>query len=113
FFSSSKSLLNVQLARAAIIVEPISCVGILLCLDDHGPWSDGVHCSRIDIDKVASVKIDPVQEFFSARFLDRPFELFASGAGRESQSDLRAGIGFQDVPAFGFSACLPDLFGAL
>src|ERR1051326_4330465 len=62
----------------------------------------------IDVDHVSGMDVNPVQQVLGALLFDRALHLVTSRAWLQSQSNLRAGLGRQDVPALGFAAGLAE-----
>src|SRR5580765_1971262 len=92
-----------QFARTPVVIKTIRRVGLLLSFDQHRASADGMYRSARDIDHLALIDVDPVQQFFSPLFANRLLELRGSDASLQSQSDLRTGLGMGHVPAL----CLP------
>src|SRR3546814_5650117 len=94
----SSDLIEVQFARAAVIVETIGAIDILLDLDDHQSGTDGVDRSRRIVHEIARLGAPPVDHRLDAAVECRPpqcrgFALlpepdveFAIGNGREYQT---------------------------
>ncbi len=109
-FASSGALLDrgeaaleMQRARASIIVETIRRVGLLLRLHDDGARPQCMHRAASNVNHFALVDIDPVEQFLSALFMDALLEIRARDAGFQSKRDLRPGLGVRHVPAFSFA----------
>ena len=71
----SQSLFQMQFARTPVIIQTISCVRLLLCFDNHRARPQRMHRSAGNIDHVAGVDVDPVQQFFGAILVDRLLQL--------------------------------------
>src|SRR5258707_1902258 len=89
-----------QLAGPAIIVQPIRGIRLLLSLDDHRARTQSVYGSTRNVDHVAGVDVDPIQQLFCGPCVNRLFQLSHGDARLQSQGDLRSGPGMGNVPAF-------------
>src|SRR5208282_6798342 len=90
-------------ARAAVVVEAVGGVGLLLRLDNHRAWSQRVHRASGYVNHFALIDVDPVEQLFRSLFLDGLLELSRGNAGLQSESDLRSWFSVGVVPAFGFA----------
>ncbi len=106
-----KALVDVQLARAAVVVEAVRHVGGLLSFKQDDAGADGVHGAGIDEDHVA---------FFDWNLLDHGFERvvgdglshgFHAAARLEPERHRRARPGVEHVPALRLAAGLSGLLG--
>src|SRR5579859_1712352 len=88
-----------QFARTPVIIQAVGGVRLLLRLDDDRPRSERVHCAARDINHVARIDVDPVENFFGALLVNRFFQLRRGYTFFQAQSNLRAGLGMGDVPA--------------
>src|ERR1035437_3756166 len=103
-----EATLQMQRARAAVVVETICCIGLLLRLHNDGPRSQRMYRAAGNVNHLALVDVDPVKQLFRALVMDALLELSARNAGLQSESDLRSGLGMGYVPAFGFAPGLAE-----
>src|SRR3546814_10607928 len=71
-FRSRQTGIEVQFARAAVIVETIGAIDILLDLDDHQSGTDGVDRSRRIVHEIARLGAPPVDHRLDAAVERRP-----------------------------------------
>src|SRR5947208_6459030 len=93
-----------QLARAAIIVEPVSRVGILLGFEQYAVRTNGVNCTCVDVDHVPWLYWNPVQQFFHVLTMNRRLHFRATRSALQSKSHFGLRRGLEHIPAFGLSA---------
>ena len=97
-------LVQMQFARAAVVVEPIGDVGVLLDFTQREPAADGVNCAGGDEKSVARLHFHPVQQLLDFAAQRCRSQTLAADWFPKSDGELRARIGAQDVPHFGFPA---------
>src|SRR5260221_12000861 len=88
-----------QLAWAAVVVEPIGDVGVLLELQERNAAADRVDRTRRHHEEVSGANRPPVHQL-----LDRAIERSGAELGRrngvlQSETEGRAGFRVEDVPA--------------
>src|SRR6266478_7330574 len=76
-----EAALQMQRARASVVVETIRGIGLLLRLHHDGARSQRVHGASCYIDHLALIHVDPIEQFFRMLFIDSLLELSACDAG--------------------------------
>ena len=101
-----EGFLEMQLARAAVVVHAVGEVAGLLGFQNDDAGAHGVDRSGIDKNHVACVDGDHFQQVFESGGVDSGANLFGRDAGLDAERDARPGVGMERVPAFGFAARL-------
>jgi hypothetical protein len=95
---------NVQLAVAAVVVEAVGEVGLLLTFEEDDAGADGVDGAGVDEDEVAGFDGELIEQRLQSVVVDGGADIFGGDAGAESESDGGAGLGGEDIPTLGLAA---------
>src|SRR6185369_10507847 len=95
--------IQMQLATAAVIEEAVRDIRLLLNLANREPRADRVHSPSGDEKSVAWPGVEPLEHSHDRSVERASTGLFARHGLAESGGNLRAGLGFQHVPHFGFA----------
>ena len=95
--------LDMQLARAAVVPEPVGGVAVLLRFEHDHAGSDGVYGACVDEDHVACLDGDHAELCFNGTVGDGGFDLGVGERLAKANRDGGAGFGRKHVPALGFA----------
>src|SRR5258708_36040366 len=95
-----QAFIEMQLARAAIIVQPVGDVGILLDLAEGDPGADGVNRARWNEVGLARTNRNPAQPLLDLSAQRRRPQRFFADRPREAEGDTRSLLRPQNVPHF-------------
>src|SRR5215831_4901506 len=102
-----------QFPRTSVVVQSIRRVRLLLCLHDDRPWPKRMYSSASDVNHVALIYVDPVQQILGTLLVNRSFQLRRSHARLQAKSNLGARLSVSHIPALGLSPRLADTQGLL
>ncbi len=94
------ALLEMQLARAAVVVEAVGDVGVLLDLDDRAAAADRMHRVGRDVEEVAGPDRVPHEHVLDRAVERRAAHRFGVDRLPEADSQRRPGFGVDHQPAF-------------
>ena len=97
-----KPQIEMQFARAAVVVEPIGDIGMLLHFAQSQACANGVNRSGGNEECVAGFDVDPAQQVFNLTAQRRLAQPVPRNGLPKSESEPRARIGPQNIPHLGF-----------
>ena len=104
-----QAIFQMQFAGAAVIVQAIGHVGVLLRLQHHDAGKNRVNGAGVDKNHFVFLHRNRLQQVFERVIVNGGFHVGQAGSGAQAQRDGCARIGFQNVPAFCFPVRLAML----
>jgi len=102
-----------QLACAAIVIETVCDIGILLYLCQGDACANGMYRSSGDVPGFARDGGHPAKFVHYAAVLAGAAKLFRGEIGFQAHSQFGIGLGFENVPHLGFASAAGLQFGGL
>jgi len=95
-----QGLIEMQLTRAAVIVEPVGDIAILLDLAERETGANSVHRACGHKERIARLRRTPVQQLFDLARERRGAHALARERPLETQRQARPRLSPQHVPHF-------------
>ena len=103
----SDAVVEMQLARAAVVVEPVGHVGILLEFEQRNAPADRVDRAGRDHEEVAGAHRPPVHQLLDRAIERGGAKLVRRNGALQAEAERRAGLRVEDVPALALALGKP------